>query len=161
MQADPNSDGKTIRPGSVANLALDADCRLETGHRTFEDGEHLISAGFDLAATGCADGRAKQAANVSQEPVISVTKAAHEPGRVLDIGEEKGHDTGRQRPYFRGASLDLAVHPLVFDGKRDRGRDRPGQVRIVQEGALVNQGGHRLSLALEEGHRGGGPPFPT
>src|ERR1700694_426681 len=117
MQADPNSDGKAIRPGSVANLALDADCRLEAGDCPLEDGEHLISAGFDLAATGRADGRAKQASNVRQEPVISVAKAAHEPGRVLDIGEEKGHDTGRQGAHLRGASLDLAVHPLVLEGK--------------------------------------------
>src|ERR1700694_798092 len=116
VQADPNLDRKTIRPGSSANLALDGERRLEAGHGPFEDREHFISAGLDLAAIALADRRAQEASNIGEEPVIPVAKASDATGRVLDVGEQKGPDARLQRAHLRGASLDLTVHPLVFDG---------------------------------------------
>src|SRR6266851_10138800 len=115
MQADPNSDRKAIRPGSGANLALDNERRVEAGACPLEDSEHFISAGFDLAPTTRADRRAQQTSNIGQKPIIAVAKASHEAGRVLDVGEEKGHGAGRQRTHLTGAGLDLTVHPLVLD----------------------------------------------
>src|SRR3989442_14893009 len=139
MQADPNSDRKAVRPGSGANFALDGERRFEAGQRALEDGEHLIRAGLDLAAIGCADRRPKQAPNIREEAVIPVTKASHEAGRALDVGEQKGHDARRQRAYLSSASLDLTAHPLVFEGERHRGRHRSRQVWIVEYGAVVNK----------------------
>src|SRR6202521_5085632 len=107
VQADPNLDRKAIRPGPSANLALDRERRLEAGHGPLEDGEHLISAGLDLAATALADRRPQEASHIGEEAVIPVAKASNETGRVLDVGEQEGHDAGRQRARLRGASLDL------------------------------------------------------
>src|SRR5438132_11687544 len=96
VEADPNLDRKAIWPGPRANPALDSECRLEAGHRALEDGEHLIGAGLDLAASTLADRCAEQASNIGQEPVISVAQASHETGGVLDVGAQKGHDARRQ-----------------------------------------------------------------
>src|ERR1700704_5537241 len=107
MQTDANSDSNAVRPGPDLNLALDRERGVETGARLLEDGEHLVRAGFDFAATRCADRRPEQAPDVGQKPIVSVAQPSHEPSRVLDVGEEEGDDARWQRARFSGTSLDL------------------------------------------------------
>ena len=45
------------------------------------------------------------------------------------------------------------MHPLVLDRESYRRRHRSREVRIGENGALVNQCGHRLAAALEQRHR--------
>ena len=45
------------------------------------------------------------------------------------------------------------MHPLVLDGEGYRRRHRSREVWIGENGAVVNQRGHRLAAALEQRHR--------
>ena len=45
------------------------------------------------------------------------------------------------------------MHPLVLDGEGHRCRHRSGEVWIGENGAVVNQGGHRLAASLEQRDR--------
>ena len=134
-------------------MALDGDRRLQAGRRLLEDREHLIGSRFDLAARRRTDRRPKQASNVGEKCVVPVAQTPHQPGGVLDIGEEKGHEAGGQRPGIAGASLDLAVHPGVFNRERHRRRHRPGQVWILESDPIVDQRGHRTALTAEQRDR--------
>src|SRR5260370_27188686 len=114
VQADPNANRNSVRPGSSPDLALDGQRGVETGACLLEDCEHLVTPGLDFAATGGSNRRPEQASSIGEEPPIFVAKPAYETRRVLDIAEEKRHDSGRQRTPLARACLDLAMHPLVF-----------------------------------------------
>ena len=45
------------------------------------------------------------------------------------------------------------MHPLVLDGEGHRRRHRPREVWVGENGAVVNQGRHRLATAREQGNR--------
>src|SRR2546430_5166565 len=90
---------------------------------------------------------------MSQEARESAAPPPDKTGRVLDVGEEKGHGSRRQRAALTGPSLDLTVHPLVLDGEGHRRGHRARELWIGENGAGVNQRRHRLTAALEQCHR--------
>jgi hypothetical protein len=124
-------------------------CRL----RPNEDAEELIRAGVNLAATGPVRAAPEDRAHVGQHRGVPIAEPVEEARRAFDIGQEKGHTPGRQGSHLAGLGFDLASKPLVLDRQPERGGHRLHQVRILQHGAIVDQRGHRLALALEQRHR--------
>ncbi len=55
--------------------------------------------------------------------------------------------------HLAGASLDLPVQPLVFNGEPHRRGHRLGKVGIAENGAVVDQCGHGPAVALEQRDR--------
>src|SRR2546421_10981015 len=97
VKTDSNSDLDAPRPGAGRDLPLDGERGVEAGDSLLEDGEHLVGAGFDLAAAGGANGRAKQASYVGEKPVVAIAQAPDQTGRVLDVGEQKRQEAGGKR----------------------------------------------------------------
>jgi hypothetical protein len=65
---------------------LDRHSGLERRRGLFEDGEELIRAGVDLAATGTPHRRAHQTTDIGEHGTVSIVEAPEQLGGALDIG---------------------------------------------------------------------------
>ena len=72
------------------------------GHRVVrrrEDGEELVTAGVDLVARGARDRLAQQLPDVGEDGLPLGAEVVGEARRALDVGEEEGDCSGRERAH--------------------------------------------------------------
>jgi len=115
VQADSHEHHQAVRPRARPHLPLDGDRRVDGGARLFENGKHLVRSRIHFAAARRSNGVTEDAPNVGQQRAVAVAKARDQPGRVGDVGKEKGDGAGRERAHLTGASADLASHPFVLN----------------------------------------------
>ncbi len=60
VESDPDPQLDAVRPGVVAQRALDGDRRADGGIRVLENAEVLVAARIDLTAAGSPDGRTRR-----------------------------------------------------------------------------------------------------
>src|SRR5712691_2054429 len=151
VQADPDPYPQVVRPDRHENLALNDKRGVQSRRRLLEDREQLVGASVDLTTTRLADGATEQPADIGPDPGASIAKVTYEARRVLDVGEQEGHEAGWQRAHLARASLGLPTdadilelagdeahrHDPVLLGGLQQPRARPISGRFVLEGSLV------------------------
>ena len=95
----PDADPHRSRPGVARNPPLRLDRSLRGGLGLGERGEELVAARVDLAAVGCSDRFTKQAPEVGEHGLPTLTELPRKPRRALDVGEEEGDRSGRERAH--------------------------------------------------------------
>ena len=97
VEADP--DAHRRRPGVTRDPPLRFDRGLRGGLCLGEDGEELVAARVDLVAVGSRYRFAEQPPEVCEDGLPALPELAREPRRALDVGEEEGDGSGRERTH--------------------------------------------------------------
>ena len=95
----PDADAHRRGPVVARDPPLRVDRGLRGGLGLGEGGEELVAARVDLVAVGCRDRFAQEAPEVGEHGLPAVAELAGEPRRALDVGEEEGDGSGRERAH--------------------------------------------------------------
>ena len=132
---------------------------MNGGSGPLEDGEELVGAGVDLAASRLLNCPSDDLPDLPEQGRVVVAQPAEEGGRVLDVGQEEGDEAGgkaghvrRTRPDPPDLSVDEAHrHDPVLLGRIQQSFAGALLGRVVLEGnpAEAGQGVPNVRLVVD------------